>query len=80
MNKTTSRGRSNINHWVDVRTVVAGISCSTCVCPSHLSSVRLLAAPLAEVGHAALLQLRVQLHIQRPLVENPLNLHFTVPR
>lgn len=46
----------------------------------HLSGVRLLAAPLAEVGHAALLQLRVQLHIQRPLVENPLNLHLTVPR
>lgn len=45
----------------------------------NLSSVRLLAAPLAEVDHASFLQLGFQLHIQRPLVENPLNFHLTVP-
>ena len=44
-----------------------------------LPSLRLLAAPLPQVGHTSSLELRVQLYIQRPLVENPLHLHLTVP-
>lgn len=43
-----------------------------------LSGLRLLAAPLPQVGHTAPLQLGVQLHVQRPLVEDPLHLHLTV--
>ena len=46
---------------------------------SDLSGVDLLAAPLAEVGHAARLELRVQPHVQRSLTEDPLHLHLTVP-
>ena len=46
---------------------------------SHLASLSLLAAPLPQVSHAASLQLRVQLDVQRPLVEDTLNLHLTVP-
>lgn len=38
----------------------------------------LLAAPLPQVGHTSPLELRVQLHIQGPLVEDPLHLHLTV--
>lgn len=43
-----------------------------------LARLRLLAAPLAQVGDAAALQLGVQLDVERPLVEDPLHLHLTV--
>lgn len=45
-----------------------------------LACLSLLAAPLPEVGHAASLELRIQLHIQGPLMEDPLHLHLTVSR
>ena len=44
----------------------------------HLSGLGAVAAPLAQVGHSALLQLRLQLHVQSPLVQDPLHLHLTV--
>lgn len=44
-----------------------------------LTCLRLLTAPLPQISQTAWLEVRIQFHVERPLVENPMNLHLTVP-